>query len=97
MPLTLSESIDLSLKVDGKEKQPVLFGHGLDGDMMEWVYNHPEIAPAFITARAGYDAWMCNNRGTRFSDTHTTLDPKSFEYWQFDWEEMGTKDTPVSN
>ena len=63
--------------------------------MMQWVFNRPSVAPAFVLARAGYDVWMGNNRGTRFSQTHTTLDPKSFEYWQFDWEDMGTKDTPA--
>ena len=63
--------------------------------MMQWVYNRPEVAPALVLARAGYDVWLGNNRGTRWSDTHTTLDPKSKEYWSFSWEEMGTYDTPA--
>lgn len=78
-----------------EEKPPVLFGHGLEGDMMTWVIQLPEFKPALVLARQGYDVWMCNNRGSRFSLAHTTLDPKSFEYWQFSWEEMGTKDTPA--
>ena len=37
---------------------------------------------------------MINNRGTRFSNTHTSLNKKDKAYWQFDWEDMGTKDLP---
>ena len=79
----------------GEVKPPVLLQHGLESDMMQWVFNYPKVAPAFVLARAGYDVWLGNNRGNRFSLTHTTLDPKSFEFWQFDWEDMGTKDTPA--
>lgn len=46
-------------------------------------------------ARAGYDVWLGNNRGTRFSQKHTTLDPKKKPFWVFTWEQMGTKDTPA--
>tara|TARA_B110000285_G_C14621085_1_gene379166 strand:+ start:75 stop:449 length:375 start_codon:yes stop_codon:yes gene_type:complete len=63
--------------------------------MMQWVYNTPDVAPALVLARAGYDVWMGNNRGTRFSQTHTTLNKTDKAYWDFSWEEMGTKDTPA--
>jgi len=49
--------------------------------MMQWVFHLPEVAPALVLARAGYDVWMGNNRGTRFSPAHTTLNPKDKEYW----------------
>ena len=62
--------------------------------MMEWVFNKPEVAPAFVLSRAGYDVWLGNNRGNRFSNKHKTLDPKKQEYWEFDWEDMGLRDTP---
>jgi len=80
---------------DDTPKPPVLLQHGLEADMMQWVYNRPSVAPALVLARAGYDVWLGNNRGTRWSDTHTTLDPKSKAYWMFDWEDMGTHDTPA--
>mmetsp|Transcript_35516 Transcript_35516/g.54337 ORF Transcript_35516/g.54337 Transcript_35516/m.54337 type:complete len:88 (+) Transcript_35516:404-667(+) len=63
--------------------------------MMNWVFNRPEVAPAFVLARAGYDVWLGNNRGNRFSDTHTSLTTKDRDYWQFNWEEMGVYDTPA--
>ena len=86
----------ISEEDDGETaKPPVLLQHGLECDMMQWVFNRESVAPAFVLARAGYDVWMGNNRGNRFSQTHTTLNNTSKEYWTFDWEQMGTKDTPA--
>ena len=38
---------------------------------------------------------MGNNRGNIYSDRHKTLDNKSYEYWDFDFEEMGVYDVPA--
>jgi len=45
-----------------------------------------------VLAEAGYDVWMGNNRGTRFSPDHADPNISKFDYWQFDWEDMGLKD-----
>ena len=74
---------------------PVLMQHGIEADMMQWVYNEPSTAPAFVLARAGYDVWLGNARGNRFSQTHESLDSKKKAFWKFTWEEQGTKDTPA--
>lgn len=74
---------------------PILLQHGLEADMMQWVFNRPEVAPALVLAEAGYDVWMGNNRGNRFSQGHTTLSNKDKKFWDFSWEEMGTYDTPA--
>lgn len=60
--------------------------------------NYPEIAPAFVAARAGYDVWLGNSRGNSFSKEHVYLSPQKNEkeYWDFDWEEMGQYDIPAS-
>lgn len=63
--------------------------------MMIYVLHKPEVAPAFVLARAGYDVWLGNNRGNTYSTGHISLDPNSKEYWQHDWEDMGTKDVPA--
>ena len=71
------------LKNKTESKPAVLMQHCQDCDMMEWVWNDSERANAFILARAGYDVWMGNNRGSKYSRAHLTLDTKSKEFWDF--------------
>lgn len=73
----------------GVKKPAVLMMHAQDCDMMEWVWNDNDRANAFILARAGYDVWMGNNRGNRYSNTHLTLNNKERAYWDFYQEDMG--------
>ena len=81
---------------DKQTKKPaVLLQHGMDSDAFQWVINSPEKAPAFDLVRAGYDVWLGNNRGCQFSVSHLTLDPSTKEFWNFDFEDMGTKDLPA--
>lgn len=85
----------LNEDLSDSKKPPLLMTHGMESDMMQWVMNRESAAPAFVLARNGYDVWMANNRGCRFSQTHVKLDNKKKEYWDFSWEEMGTQDTPA--
>lgn len=69
--------------------------HCQDCDMMEWVANDSERAPAFILARAGFDVWMGNNRGSKYGITHNTLSKHEKEFWNFYQKDMGMIDTPM--
>ncbi|XP_042495389.1 triacylglycerol lipase 2-like isoform X2 [Macadamia integrifolia] len=51
-------------------KQPVLLQHG---DGMTWLLNTPQQSLAFILADSGFDVWIANTRGTKFSRQHVTL------------------------
>lgn len=73
----------------------IMLQHGISDCSDQWVMNSAELSPAFQLARAGYDVWMGNNRGNYYSDKHTTLDNKSKEYWNFDFEDMGVSDQPA--
>lgn len=62
--------------------------------------NHPDVAPGFVAAKAGYDVWFGNSRGNNMSPGHKWLNPKTQakQYWDFGWQEMGTLDLkPVLN
>ena len=39
-------------------------------EMMFWIVNEPEKAPAFVLARNGYDVWLGNNRGNKYAKGH---------------------------
>ena len=56
-----------------------------------------ELSPAFRTAKAGYDVWLGNNRGTKYSRGHETLDArKDFsKYFDFSFWELGKYDAPA--
>ncbi len=58
--------------------------------------NWPDVAPAFVAARKGYDVWLGNSRGNKYSMAHETLDTKDEAYWQFDWQDMGDYDLPAA-
>ena len=78
------------------DKQPILLLHSLAADHMIWVFNNPDVAPAFVLARAGYDVWLGDNRGNRFSLGHTSLNQsKDRDYWMFTWEHLGIYDVPA--
>lgn len=35
---------------------------------------------------------MINTRGNKYSKRHISLDVRSFEFWDFSWEETGSYD-----
>lgn len=83
---------------DNTASKPVVFmQHGLFDSAYCWMMNYADVAPAFVAARAGYDVWLGNSRGNTYSEANINLDPKKDEkeFWDFDWQDMGTKDLPA--
>lgn len=79
------------------KSRPVVFlQHGIMDSSVSFTINSPDKAVAFQLVDAGFDVWMGNNRGNKYSLGHKTLTVKDKEYWdQVDFEEMGLYDQPA--
>lgn len=71
----------------------VLMQHGLSSSGDMWLKNGDH-SPALLLADAGFNVFLGNNRGNKYSRTHKTLDietnPK--DYFDFSFHEMGEYD-----
>ena len=75
--------------------RPVLLQHGLLDSATTWVMNFPDQSLGYILADLGYDVWLGNVRGNRYSRAHVKYNPQhDEEFWDFSWGEMATIDLP---
>eukprot|EP00347_Sterkiella_histriomuscorum_P002574 403367625 len=89
---------DMQIRSDDDQvrKPVVILQHGLNCSSTDWIMNsHNSLA--FILADSGYDVWINNTRGNRYSRNHTTLDPDydKAKYWDFSFEDMARFDQPA--
>jgi pimeloyl-ACP methyl ester carboxylesterase len=72
------------------------FQHGLFSSADTWVM-HQTLSPAFRAAKAGYDVWLGNNRGTKYSRNHNTLNAlvNFKEYSDYSFIELAKYDAPA--
>ncbi|KAH0701404.1 hypothetical protein KY285_015682 [Solanum tuberosum] len=78
----------------GQIRQPVLLQHGVLVDGATWLLSPPEQSLAMMLADNGFDVWISNTRGTRYSRRHVTLDARDSEYWNWSWDELIVHDLP---
>ncbi|KAI9177339.1 hypothetical protein LWI28_013845 [Acer negundo] len=77
-------------------KPPVLLQHGLLMDAITWLLLPPEQSLAFLLADNGYDVWLANTRGTKYSRGHVSLSPDDSIYWDWTWDELVVYDLPAT-
>lgn len=71
---------------------PVVFlMHGLFGSAVDWILTGTESLALYL-ASEGFDVWMGNARGNKYSRKHTTLEPDCNEFWDFSFDEIGRYD-----
>ncbi|XP_052178528.1 triacylglycerol lipase 2-like [Diospyros lotus] len=80
---------------DKPNNGPVLLQHGLFIDAASWLLNSPEQSLAFILADSGFDVWLANTRGTKYSRGHTSLGPNDPAYWDWSWDELAAYELPA--
>ncbi|XP_034240332.1 lipase 1-like [Thrips palmi] len=74
-------------------RTPLLLAHGMGSSDEQWLVPTPNLA--FILADHGYDVWLTNYRGSFYGRRHTSINPKSPEFWDFSWHENGVIDQPA--
>lgn len=71
-----------------KENAPVVFlQHGLFESADSWVMNKSK-SLAFELAWEGYDVWLANSRGNRYSRGHEFYDEFWGQYWDWGMQEL---------
>ncbi|KAI5634273.1 alpha/beta-hydrolase lipase region domain-containing protein [Phthorimaea operculella] len=79
-------------------KGPVVFlNHGILLSSVDFVVGGANGSLAFYLARRGYDVWMGNARGNRFSRRNLYISPVDQpQFFNFSWHEIGIYDLPAT-
>lgn len=82
--------IPYSPRLDNKNttKRIALLMHGASSSSDCFILNGPENSIAYILANAGYDVWLANCRGNRYSR-------ENIPSWDFTFDEMALFDLPA--
>uniref|UniRef100_A0A1Y1LV43 Lipase n=1 Tax=Photinus pyralis TaxID=7054 RepID=A0A1Y1LV43_PHOPY len=72
-------------------KKPLFLQHGITLNAGSFLIIGKK-SLGFMLADAGYDVWLGNFRGSRYSNNHTHLDHRSESYWNFSFHENGVFD-----
>lgn len=63
--------------------KPVLLQHGFLDSADSWVVSGDDKALGIFLANRGYDVWLGNNRGNKYSLGHVKKNISRREYWDF--------------
>ncbi|KAJ3296616.1 hypothetical protein HK104_001442 [Borealophlyctis nickersoniae] len=78
-----------------QNKPVVLLWHGFLMCSEVWVCtSDPKTSLAFTLAEAGYDVWLGNTRGNKYSCKHNVLKSTDETYWDFSIDHLALYDLP---
>ena len=94
--LTIHRLTNDSLYADPFKVRPtVYFHHGLLTNSELFVLgNHKNKCLPFLLADRGYDVWLGNNRGNKYSRKHIEMLSKEERFWKFSLDEYAIFDIP---
>lgn len=73
-------------------KGPAFLMHGLFRNSHDYIATGPKIALAYYLADHGYDVWLGNARGSKYSMEHERHHHESKDFWKFSFHEIGLLD-----
>ena len=80
-----------------KSGKPVVFlQHGINDTGLCFFFNDADKALGTLLADSGFDVWIGNTRGNKFSRAHTKLKINSKEFWMYSFMQMGQYDVPAN-
>jgi len=87
------------IPVDADDRLPVrgvvLFVHGFMQSSESFIIRRDSSnSLPLVLAEAGYDVWLGNNRGNKYSCKHATKKPIHDDFWDFSLDEMIRYDLP---
>ncbi|NP_001119718.1 egg-specific protein precursor [Bombyx mori] len=80
---------------DDKKKPVALLMHGLLGSADDWLLMGPSKSLAYMLSDAGYDVWLGNVRGNKYSRSHVSKHPALNDFWKFSNDEIALHDLPA--
>ena len=86
-------NIQRLVRVGGK---PILLMHGLIMSSECWLLNSRNESLAYLLYDAGFDVWLGNVRGNKYSRHHVGLSPDNKKFWEFSFDEMAEFDVPAT-
>ena len=98
MRITAVDGVELSKSEEMADKPPVFLQHGGLQSGFSWM-GEGILGPSLPGALAerGYDVWVGNSRGTKYSNVNRK-DAEGWtlkEHWDFDWSDFGNYDIPA--
>ena len=77
-------------------KKVVFLQHGLIDSADDWVVNEETKSLGLVLANLGYDVWMGNSRGNKYSRANTKITPIHRDFWYYSFQDMGEYDVPAN-
>jgi lysosomal acid lipase/cholesteryl ester hydrolase len=91
----LGEKSNTSGVQEGRSKPVVYLHHGLLMNSEVWVcLTSAERSLPFVLVERGYDVWLGNNRGNKYSRKSLYLSPTSHKFWDYSLDTFSLYDIP---